>query len=396
MLTSKQKAGAWVWIAAALALCLQWIAIRFLHVEPHGALAPLLPGLAIFGAAFIVSWAAELAQLDMPQAVAFAILALVAVLPEYAVDMYFSWMAAQDPAYHPYPVANMTGANRLLIGMGWSVIIFVYWIKSRERHFHLDFNPRIEIRALLFATVYSFILPIKKSLALYDGVILLSLFGVYIYYAIKSHMSEPELEGPTEAVVSLGKTPRRIVTALFFLLSGFTIFVSAKPFSEGLLEAGRKLGVEEFILVQWLAPLASEAPEFIVAIIFAVRGLCNQSFSTMLSSKINQWTLLVGMIPIVYAVSGKSFAPLYLDDRQVEEIFLTAAQSFFAMAVLSNYIFSIWEALILFVLFISQLFFPWPVVRYIYGSVYLILTLLFLLLSKSQRESMVMMMRKQR
>jgi cation:H+ antiporter len=395
-MTSKRNIGAWIWIAAALALCLQWIAVRFLHVEPHGALSPILPGLAIFGAAFIVSWAAELAQLDIPQAVAFAILALVAVLPEYAVDMYFSWMAARDPAYHPYPVANMTGANRLLIGMGWTVIVFVYWIKSKERHFHLDFNHRIEIRALLFATIYSFILPIKKTLALYDAVILLSLFGVYIYYAIKSHKSEPELEGPTEAIVSLGKTRRRIVTVLFFLLSGFTIFLSAEPFSEGLLEAGKNLGVEEFILVQWLAPLASEAPEFIVAIIFAVRGLPNQSFSTMLSSKINQWTLLVGMIPIVYAISGWSVAPLYLDDRQVEEIFLTAAQSFFAMAVLSNYVFSLWEALILFVLFVSQLFFPWPVVRYIYGSAYLVLTLLFLFLSKSHRESMVMMMRKQR
>ena len=395
-MTSKRNIGAWVWIAAALALCGQWIAVRFLHVEPRGALAPLLPGLAIFGAAFIVSWAAELAQMEIPQAVAFAILALVAVLPEYAVDMYFSWMAARDPAYHPYPVANMTGANRLLIGLGWTVIVFVYWLKSKERHFHLDFNHRIEIRALLFATIYSFILPIKKTLALYDAVILLSLFGIYIYYAIKSHKSEPELGGPTEAVEALGKTRRRIITVLFFLISGFTIFISAEPFSEGLLEAGKNLGVEEFILVQWLAPLASEAPEFIVAIIFAVRGLPNQSFSTMLSSKINQWTLLVGMIPIVYAISGWSVAPLYLDDRQVEEIFLTAAQSFFAMAVISNYIFSVWEALLLFLLFISQLFFPWPVVRYIYGAAYLILTLLFLLLSKSHRESMVMMMRKQR
>ena len=82
-----------------------------------------------------------------------------------------------------------------------------------------------------------------------------------------------------------GKGARRVVTVLFFLFSGFTIFIAAEPFAEGLLAPGRKFGIEEFILVQWLAPLASESPEFIVAILFALRMQPGISMGALLSAQ---------------------------------------------------------------------------------------------------------------
>ena len=93
-----------------------------------------------------------------------------------------------------------------------------------------------------------------------------------------------------------GESARRLLTAVFFLTSGFTIFIAAEPFAEGLLATGRTFGIEEFILVQWLAPLASESPEFIVAILFALKAQPGTSMGALLSSKVNQWTLLVGML----------------------------------------------------------------------------------------------------
>ena len=114
-------------LAAALALTGQWVVI---HAVAHQTLGPVastvLPGLAIFGAAALLSWGAELAQLEISQALALAALALVAVLPEYAVDMYLAWKAAKDPVYTAFAAANMTGANRLLIGMGWSAVLLAY------------------------------------------------------------------------------------------------------------------------------------------------------------------------------------------------------------------------------------------------------------------------------
>ena len=52
-----------------------------------------MAGVAIFGAAFLLVWACDAAQADVSQALSLAVVALIAVLPEYAVDMYFTWQA---------------------------------------------------------------------------------------------------------------------------------------------------------------------------------------------------------------------------------------------------------------------------------------------------------------
>lgn len=373
-----------LWIVASLLLCGQWILLRTLGTHPHSPWDALLPGLAIVGAAFILSWAAEVAQLDIPQALAVSMLALVALLPEYAVDIYFAWMGGKDPAYVPYATANMTGANRLLIGFGWPVILLAHWFKSKKQEIHLEKSSAMEFQALLLATLYAFLIPIKGHLSWVDGVVLLAIFAFYSYRIAHAEVVEPELEGPAQLIARLNVFWRRAVAIALFVLAGLTIYLSAEPFAEGLLHAGRTFGIEEFLLVQWLAPLASESPEFIVAILFALKGIPHISLRTLVSSKVNQWTLLVGLLPFAYNLSAGSLHPMHLDARQVEEIFLTAAQSFFGLAVLMNFSFSIKEAGALFALFTTQLFFTDPTSRYIFSGIYLTLTLGMLIFQKGR------------
>ncbi|HEY1373089.1 MAG TPA: sodium:calcium antiporter, partial [Candidatus Binatia bacterium] len=308
--------GNFIWLISAVVLCLQWAVVHFFAPDlPPWAIATL-SGISIFGAAFLLSWAAEVAQLDIPQALALAFLALIAVLPEYAVDMYFAWSAGKDPHYAAYATANMTGANRLLIGVGWAAVVFTFWLKSRAQSFKLEPSRKIEIFYLSLATLYSFSIPIKQQLDWTDAVVLIAIFIFYIRAASRAAHVEPELEGPPAMIADWGVAGRRVATVAFFLLSGFTIFIAAEPFAESLLATGREFGVEEFLLVQWLAPLASEAPEFIVAILFALKANPGASLGTLLSSKVNQWTLLIGMLPLVYMFSAGELKPMEMDDRQ--------------------------------------------------------------------------------
>jgi cation:H+ antiporter len=383
-----------LWVGSSIILCLQWIVIHLSGVHPAPELQALSAGLAIFGAAFILSWAAELAQLEMSQSLALALLALIAVLPEYAVDMYFAWMAGKDPQYTAYATANMTGANRLLIGVGWAAVVFTYWLKSGKKAVELESSHKIEIFYLGLATLYSFIIPFKGRLDLLDAAIFISIFLLYIRSASQAAHVEPELEGPPKLIATWGKRIRRVVTIVFFLFSGYTIFIAAEPFAEGLLATGRTFEIEEFILVQWLAPLASESPEFIVAILFAVRANPGASMGTLLSSKVNQWTLLIGMLPMVFALSSGEVAPMVMDSRQSEEILLTAAQSLFAVAILANLSFSLTEAAIVFVLFTTQLFIPDPRFRYYYSFLYIFLALGLVLLKQGSREAVLGLFRK--
>jgi len=377
----------WLWFGSAILLCLQWIVLHLFGVPISPEWQALSAGLAIFGAAFMLSWAAEMAQLDMAQALALALLALIAVLPEYAVDMYFAWMAGKDPAYTAYATANMTGANRLLIGVGWATVVFTYWFKTGRKSVDLDPSHKIEIFYLSLATVYSFFIPFKQRLDLFDALVLIVIFVFYIRAASRAAHVEPELEGPSEMIAHWGVQPRRVVMLFLFLFSGYAIFISAEPFAEGLLATGRTFGIEEFVLVQWLAPLASESPEFIVAILFAWRANPGASIGTLISSKVNQWTLLIGMLPVVYAVSAGQILPMQMDNRQVEEILLTAAQSLFAVAVLSNLSFSLMEAAFLFILFSTQLLIPDPRFRYFFSFLYIFITVGMLLIRRESRQS---------
>lgn len=376
-----------LWLLAAVALALQWILLRLagMHLEPHWE--ALLAGLGIFGAAFLLSWAAEVAQLDIPQNLALAFLALIAVLPEYAVDMYFAWMAGKNPSYTQYATANMTGANRLLIGLGWPAVVFTFWLMSRRKSVDLEPTHSIKVFYLSLATIYSFVIPLKGTISLIDTVVLLAIFARYIIAESRAGVSEPELEGPSELLGQLPQIPRRVVTVALFLFSGLAIFLAAEPFAEGLLVTGRRFGIEEFVLVQWLAPLASEAPEFIVAILFAVRGNPSASLGTLLSSKVNQWTLLIGMLPLAYSVSAGRIGAMVMDARQVEEVLLTAAQSLFAVAVLANLSFSLKEAALVAVLFTTQLLFVDPTVRYGYATAYVVLTAILFLFSRENRSA---------
>ena len=189
-----------------------------------------------------------------------------------------------------------------------------------------------------------------------DTAVLLLIFVLYMRAAARAHHIEPDLEGPAALIARLGVVGRRTATVAIVLVAGAAIFSAAEPFAESLIATGRQFGIEEFLLVQWLAPLVSESPEFIVAVLFALRGSAAASIGMLISSAVNQWTLLVGALPAAFALSGGVVAPMLLDGRQREEIFLTSTQSLFALVVIANFRFSHLEALLLVGLFIPQLF----------------------------------------
>ncbi len=347
-----------LFIAATVALTLPSIYMRWYHVQLDPRLDSIIFGLGILGAAFLLSWAAEVAQMDVSRGLALALLALIAILPEYAVDLYFAWVAAHDPQYVHYATANMTGANRLLVGGGWPFIVLLFYLKFKKKAIQLDRMNRVEISYLTVATLYAFIIPLKHHLTLIDCVFLVGIFVTYAWRTAVMEVEEPELVGPARLIGQLSKGKRRLVTVGLFGFSGMAIFACAEPFAEALIASGSLLGIDEYFLVQWLAPIASEAPEFIIAAMWTLRGHAQAAIGALISSKVNQWTLLVGTIPLVYSISLGAVGQMPLDARQDQEILLTAAQSIFAVVVLMNLNMNLWEAGVLFTLFMAQLVYP--------------------------------------
>jgi cation:H+ antiporter len=327
------------------------------HPSPIAAL--VIYGAAVVSASFLLAWAAEAAQIDVSGGLAIAVLAVIAVLPEYFVDLYYAFAAGHAPEYTQYASANMTGSNRLLMGLGWPVVLLVASAVARKLSgrkatvLPLAQGNRVQLGFLLIAGILAFVIPVSGQIHIAFGAMLLGWFGFYLYTMGRGEVEEPELIGTAAAMAVLPDRVRRVVVITLFAAAGSVILLCAAPFADNLIAAGVQFGVDRFLLVQWLAPLASEAPEFIVAVLLAARGKGTAAIAMLISAKVNQWTLLVGSLPVSYMIGGGGPA-LQLDARQIDEVLLTATQTLMGVALILALRFHRYAAWALLGLFVVQ------------------------------------------
>lgn len=329
-----------IYLAIAVTAMVPAIVLRIEGWRPNALLDALIFGSAILAAGFLLSWGAEAAEKRISAGLIVALVALITVLPEYAVDFYYAYSAGVDPSsnYVHYAAANMTGANRLLVGLAWPLLVFIHWRRTKAREITLLPSNRIEIVFLLLPSIYSFTILLKNEISTYDTVILVALFGLYLWQASKKSEAGGEAgddePGPAAALSLLSPMRQWLAMGALTVVAALVILSSAEPFAEAMVDSGRLVGIDEFLLIQWLAPLASEAPAVSIAILFVLSGRSETGLATMMSDKINQWTLLVGMLPLAMSFGAGALTALPLDARQHEEFFLTAAQSLFGIALL--------------------------------------------------------------
>ena len=313
---------------------------------------------AILISALMIAWAAESAQFFIAQGFALAILAWMQTLPEFAVEAVFAWTRQV-----PLLLANLTGALRLLTGLGWPVIYFTASIFHRRRNrtplraIRLDAHHSVEVMGLLVPLIYIAIVLAKGSLTIVDSAVLIAIYFAYLGVL---HRLPPE---SPESIDELETVPRAIVTArrayrigaivVLFAAGGGLIYYAARPFAESLLSIAALVGVPSFVMVQWVAPIISEFPEMASTTYFArTAERAPMALMNMVSSNINQWTLLVAMLPIVYSFSLGHAETIPLDSQQRIELLMTLGQALTGMMFLLNMSLAWWEASALLVLFL--------------------------------------------
>jgi cation:H+ antiporter len=209
----------------------------------------------------------------------------------------------------------MTGANRLLIGIGWALVVLLAFLRFRRRGRHrggvrLPRSSAVEVIYLALATLYSLTLPLKRTVTLVDMLVLVAIFIAYTLRISRAPPEPPDLVGPSAWLATLPPRGRRAVYLSFFAFAAVVILLSAEHFADGLVQSGRQLGISPF--------------------------------------------LLVGTLPLVFGVAAGTATGLPVGPAQREELLLTAAQSLFAVAILVNLEISAREAVALSGLFLAQ------------------------------------------
>lgn len=342
------------------------------HPLQGGILAKVWPFPAVIGATLSIAWATEVAAFFISRGMALAILAFLQVSPEFAVEAVLAKNAAQDPDQLQFVTANFTGANRLLVGAALPAIFLIGGRVLRRRGEWPGFlkiapHHAVEVIALTIPSAYSFLWVLKGSLGLLDTVVLVAMFAGYLILLSRLPPSEEDevelLQGIPKLVMERGSRRfQRNFSLVAFLLGGTVLFFSAEPFVDGMKEIGEFIHVPPFFLLQWVAPLLSEFPEFFTVIYWSRQARAEQAFMNIVAAKVNQWTLLIAMIPLVFAIThaveGTPGFAIEFDYQQRVEILLTAVQGTFAAVAMFKFRFLRWEALALLGLWAFQLIDP--------------------------------------
>jgi cation:H+ antiporter len=174
----------------------------------------------------------------------------------------------------------------------------------------------------------------------------------------KDEESAHDVAAIPRAVLRMPPTQRTLSIVGLFLLGGIGIYVTVRPFLDSMIGLATLLGISQFVFIQWVAPFLSEFPEFVSTSNWArSRGKGGMALMNMVSSNVNQWTVLAAMIPIVYSASLGHPASVPLHEHRVE-LMLTVLQGLLGMILLANFDFKAHEAVGLFVLWAVQFAVP--------------------------------------
>lgn len=319
--------------------------------------------------AMLIAWGAEAAQFLISQGLALAILAWLQTLPEFAVEAVIAFEASKDPSKIHLVTANFTGSLRLLTGLGWPMIYATAAIFNRKKNkkplgsISLDEEHSVEVVGLIISILYFVWVYVKGTLTIYDTVALSFIYFAYLFVLRKiparGEEEIEELEAIPRKILSFSPRIRNSIIIALFVAGGLILYFVAHPFLESMLAVAVSLGVSQFIFVQWVSPFLSEFPEKVSAFHWArqVRS-APMALMNMVSSNINQWTMLIAMIPIVYSYGQGQISVIHFDSHQQEEILLTLAQAFVGFVLLLNMNFSAFEAFGLFALWLVQFILP--------------------------------------
>jgi cation:H+ antiporter len=339
------------------------------HVPPP--LGMLVFGGAVMAAAFMLGSAAEAAEIDAPPGIAVAGVALVAVLPEWVIEVYFAFSGHVE-----FVTASLTGSTRLLLSVAVgmpAVVLLIRGARGRARAAVVELAPdrRVDLAIIAAASVYAPVVVVRGHLAWPDALVLIGLYALYLRRVSSGDPEPPHLVGVAAELGELSKRQRRRWVLGIMAFSAVAVLITAEPFADATLMTGQAVGLSPYLLVQWLVPLATETPELVVAYLLVRHDRPGQAVAVLLSSAVSQWTLAFGTLPIAY-LAGAGQGPLALAHRESIEVLLTMGQGFVAVATLVTLRVQHRDAVLMIGLFALQVALPSTLVRAALTVVYIV------------------------
>ena len=327
-------------------------------------------GIGLIGAGFMLAWAADAGEAVFSGGVVLAVVALVAILPEFVIEVRFAYIQEVGLV-----TANLTGATRLLLTGAAALPLLLMLIARRRTHgdtpLELSPNRRLDLGILVVSALFAIQLVVRGSLTIFDSMVLLTLYAVYALRVKGTPDEQPAVVGVPAGLASLGPQYQRASIVGLILVAGSVVLMIANPFADALLVTGTSLGLDPYLLIQSVVPVATESPEFVIVAVLVANHRPAQGLALLLASSVSQWTVGLGMLPIAFMAGGGGWA-MPLSGREVLELGFTIAVTLFVVAALATLRPEGADAALVVVVFLFQLVYPTPFVRFAAGFVLLV------------------------
>jgi cation:H+ antiporter len=288
----------------------------------------------MLGASLLLAWAVGVTTMYLSGRLVIAAAAIVSGLSGLTAQVHLAFTQQAQ-----YATANVTGSARLDLSVAIALpAVGAVMLRGRGHTMTshaVDPARRLDLAVLALAAAVALTVSAAGRLTVIQG---LTLGALYALYALRGQGSADDPTatiGVTAAIAALGPASRRRVCGVLFIVGAIAVFMTAGALPDGLLRAGQVLGIRPYLLIQTIIPLATEAPELVVAgtLTFARRPA--QGLMLLLASSVIETTLAPASTSVAYLLGGGGWAMPLAGGARIDML-LTAAVTLTTVAALAS------------------------------------------------------------
>ena len=249
----------------------------------------------IYGANWLVNGASSLAKKynvsDL--VIGLTIVAFGTSAPELVVNSVASYDDLSDIV-----LANIIGSNNFNLFIILGIASLVYPIAVQKSTIKVEI-PISLLTALVFLLLANdFFMGASGSISRLDAIIMLALFGGFIYYVFKQMKSERPEE--------IGFTPRSSTAIFALIIGGFAgLIVGGKLVVDNAIVVATDLGVSQKIIGLTIIAAGTSLPELLTSVVAATKKNSDIAIGNVIGSNIFNILFVIpisGLVnPIVYS-----------------------------------------------------------------------------------------------
>lgn len=244
----------------------------------------------IKGADWLVNGASSLAKKHNVSdlAIGLTVVAFGTSAPEMVVNIFASLQNHQEIVF-----GNIIGSNNfnlfVILGIAGLITPLVVQSSTVRREIPLSFIAII----LLFLLANDFLLPDRHVLSRIDGVILLAMFGLFLFYVYRQLKADPAEMEDFDLVHSHGKIWLLILIGLAGLVIGGRLVVTSA------IEMATSMGVSEKIIGLTIVAAGTSLPELATSVVAALKKNNDIAVGNIIGSNIFNIFLILGVSSLV-------------------------------------------------------------------------------------------------